>query len=172
MKYEIIDNFLEPREFNALKGSILDIEFPWFAYSGITESKFGKDGKLSQALTKEEHWAFFHLFYQNYQPNSKFFNSLTNLIEKLEIQALLRSKANLYPRTTEVVEHNFHYDFAEPHKSALLSLNTNNGFTILGDGTKIESIENRIVLFDASELHKSTTCSDANYRANIVINWK
>jgi hypothetical protein len=172
MKHEVIDNFLEPREFNALRDSILDIAFPWFAYTGVTEAKFGKDGRLSQALAEEHHWAFFHLFYQNYQPNSNHFNSLASLIEKLEIQALLRIKANLYPRTTEVVEHDFHYDFAEPHKSALFSLNTNNGFTILGNGKKIKSIENRILLFDASELHKSTTCSDKNFRANIVINWK
>ena len=144
MKHTIVDNFLKAEEFQALKNSILSEEFPWFAYSGITHPNFNDTGKL-QALNETKDWAFFHLFYQNHKPNSDYFDILNSLITKLKIKALLRSKANLYPRTTNIEEHKFHYDYKEPNKSAVFSLNTNDGFTILSDGTKVKSIENRIL---------------------------
>ena len=50
-------------------------------------------------------------------------------------------------------------------------MNTCNGFTILDDGTKIDSIENRALLFDPSKLHHSTTCTDEKVRINIILNY-
>ena len=50
-------------------------------------------------------------------------------------------------------------------------INTNNGFTILEDGEKIETKENRMLLFDASKKHKSTTCTDNIYKCNIIFNY-
>lgn len=171
MEHEVIDNFLEESQFKKLQDGVLDVTFPWFVYSGVTEVNHSYDGTLTTALDKAYHWAFFHLFYQNFQPNSPKFDDLHDFIKKLELHSILRIKANLYPRTTEVVEHNFHLDYPYPHKAALLSLNTNNGYTMLEDGEKIESVANRVVFFDASKQHKSTTCSDENFRANIIINY-
>ena len=58
-----------------------------------------------------------------------------------------------------------------PHKGFLFYVNTNNGFTILEDGTKVESIANRALFFDSSKSHKSTTCTDEDIRVNININY-
>jgi len=49
-------------------------------------------------------------------------------------------------------------------------LNTNDGYTIIGD-EKVESIENRLLRFDATKMHHSTTCTDQQYRANINFNY-
>ena len=50
-------------------------------------------------------------------------------------------------------------------------MNTNNGYTEFEDGTKVESVENRIVYFDGSIPHNSSTCTDQKVRAVISINY-
>jgi hypothetical protein len=88
-----------------------------------------------------------------------------------EMKALIRVKGNLYPSTSKLVEHDFHIDFPFKHKGALFSVNTCDGYTKLDDGTKIESIENRLLLFDASKNHASTTCTNTHVRVNINFNY-
>ena len=39
------------------------------------------------------------------------------------------------------------------------------------DGTKIESIENRLLIFDASRMHNSTTTTSFEGRYNINVNY-
>ena len=166
MEYEVIDNFLEPENFKILTDDILCTNsgfsvFPWYAQQGVTVT----DGRNT------DHWNLIHSFYQNYEIQSGFFKHLSDVIDKLQIKSLIRIKANLYPKTDKIIEHDFHADFDFSHKSGLYSLNTNNGCTIMEDGEKIESVANRMIIFDASKLHKSTTCTDENFRANIVFNY-
>ena len=166
MEYEVIDNFLEPEDFKILTDDILSTNsgfsvFPWYAQQGVTVT----DGR------NNDHWNLIHSFYQNYEIQSGFFKHLSDVIDKLQIKSLIRIKANLYPKTDKIIEHDFHADFDFSHKSGLYSLNTNNGCTIMEDGERIESVANRMIIFDASKLHKSTTCTDENFRANIVFNY-
>ena len=67
--------------------------------------------------------------------------------------------------------HNNHVDYPFPHKGAIFYLNTNNGLTILEDKVEVESIENRLLLFDSSKQHKSTTCTDDKCRINVNFNF-
>ena len=39
------------------------------------------------------------------------------------------------------------------------------------DGTKIESVANRVLLFDSSRPHSSTRCTDQKVRVNINLNY-
>ena len=57
------------------------------------------------------------------------------------------------------------------HKAMIYYLNTNNGYTILKDGVKIKSIQNRALFFNPQEEHQSTTCTDLKCRMNININY-
>ena len=50
-------------------------------------------------------------------------------------------------------------------------LNDNDGVTVLNDGTEVESVANRLLLFDASKPHHSTTCTDADRRVNLNFNY-
>ena len=163
MEYEVIDNFLEPEKFKILTDTILGSAFPWY----ITEDIAGSEIEIKN----KDHWAFTHGFYHKHQIHSSFFEQLLVVIDKLQIKSLIRIKANLYPKTDKLIEHDFHIDYEYPHKSGLYSLNTNNGFTITEDEQKIESVANRMIIFDASKFHKSTTCTDENFRANIVFNY-
>ena len=49
-------------------------------------------------------------------------------------------------------------------------MNSNNGYTSINKD-KIESIENRILLFDPSVEHNSVTCTDEKVRLNINFNY-
>ena len=64
-----------------------------------------------------------------------------------------------------------HKDYSFSHSGAILSLNTCDGYTKLKDGTKIDSVANRVLLFDASEEHCSTTTTNVSARINININY-
>ena len=99
------------------------------------------------------------------------YNKITPILEKLDVKALIRVKCNLYPYSEKVHEHEMHSDSDYSHKAALLSINTCNGYTKLEDGTKIDSVANRVLIFDASKPHCSTTCSDTTARFNINFNY-
>ena len=125
---------------------------------------------LEENLKTTSSYYFTHLFYSGLyvDPNSHIFIDILN---QLEVKSLIRIKANLYPSTDNIEYQSEHIDYDYPHKGAIFYLNTNDGFTTLEDGTKIESVENRILLFDPSKPHNSTTCTDNKCRVNVNFNF-
>ena len=162
MNYKIIDNALPQEEFNNIKNNILNPDFPWNLTTVITNEK--------EVLPTHASFYFTHMFWEgfNIEPQSQMFAPLLNL---MECNALMRVKANCYPSTPEVMVHDNHVDFDYPHKGAIFYLNTNNGLTILEDKVEVESIENRLLLFDSSKPHRSTTCTDIKCRINVNFNY-
>lgn len=162
MNYEIIDNFLSDPEFNQISNVMLGTDFPWFMQKGIAyhQSEADYPGTL-----------FTHIFFINNQPNSQLIGLLEPLIREISPKALIRVKANLYPALENYYVHEPHVDHEFPHKGAIFFLNTNNGHTILEDGTKINSVSNRMVYLDTSKPHQSTNCTDQKFRANINFNF-
>jgi len=138
---------------------MLGKDFPWFFNSTITTPDEIVDS-----------YYFTHVFYAR-TINSSFYNILDPIIEKLNANALIRIKGNMHPNVNKFIENNKHIDYDFQHKGAIFYVNTNNGFTILEDGTKIESIENRLLMFDPSKLHNSTNCTDEKCRVNINFNY-
>ena len=111
------------------------------------------------------------MVYVNNAPCSPIYDKLLPVVRKLGGESLIRIKGNLYPNTETLHEHPMHTDFPFSHTSAILYLNTCDGYTKLVDGTKIDSIANRILLFDASKKHCSTTTTNVSARINININY-
>ena len=64
-----------------------------------------------------------------------------------------------------------HIDYDYVHTAAIFSLNSCDGFTMLEDGTRIDSKANRMLIFEGSQLHGSTTTTDSWARCNININF-
>lgn len=159
--YQIIDNCLDTEHFSHIKNVMeSDVGFGWFIAPEINSN--------------DDHNLFYltHTFYAEYEIRSNWFKELlTPILKNLEPKAIIRAKGNLYPGTQSVIKHGKHTDFSYKHKGAIFYLNTNNGVTTLDDGTEIESIENRLLLFDSSLPHSSSTCSDKKYRINININY-
>ena len=162
--YEIIDNFLDESSFTILKTTMLSNDFPWYYNAGV----------LSLSDTRINQYQFTHTFYNNHSVFSQFFEVVTPIIKKINPVALMKVKANLNPRTEEIFEHGYHTDYDNPplnQRTAVFYLNTNNGLTIFEDGTKIESVENRLVSFKTPLLHTGTTCTDINRRVLINFNY-
>jgi len=163
--HKVIDNFLDQKTFDEVKNLIQSQGFPWFLCDKVSSNE--KKGK--------DNYYFFHQFYDKHQgvtqPTSAYFKALLPILNKLEIKSLIRVKANLYTYVGTQIEHGFHTDKTYSHKGAIFSINSNNGYTLLEDGTKIESVENRILLFDPSIKHTSATCTDNVGRINININY-
>ena len=79
-------------------------------------------------------------------------------------------KANLLFKTPTIIEHGYHVDYrTRPHQTAILYLNSNNGYTRFRGGKKITSEKNKLVKFDGSLWHTGSSCTDQQHR--IVINF-
>ncbi len=163
---EVIDNFLPEESFKSLIYHVIECrQFPW-NYNGYVA------GNAEEKLDRYN-WYLTNVVYAidpvhiqpEYDPIDEF------LISHIKMDKLLRAKANLYPGTDKVFEHAPHVDYEYPTKGAILSLNTCDGFTRLEDGTKVDSVANRMLFFDSSTPHNSSTTTNAQTRINININY-
>ena len=154
---EIIDNFLSDSEFDQVFHMIANTEFPWYfgmVVSGVSENKYSQ---------------FTHCFY-NYDQPTHYYPKLRFFREKLKVKSLVRIKANLNPRTQTLEEHNYHIDYTDM-KTAILYLNTCNGYTKFKNGEKVDSVKNRMVIFDSNLEHTGTSCTDQYGRLVINFNY-
>ena len=159
---KIIDDFLSNEDLEDLKCIVLGEKFPWYLNDGVS-------------VPNDGHIQFTHQMYKN----NKFISSYTLggldiFKEKLGFEKILRAKFNLLHHSNEIIEHAFHTDLENPDsnvKTAILYLNTNNGYTIFRNGDKVESVENRLVLFDGHLEHAGSTCTDKRYRAVFNLNF-
>jgi hypothetical protein len=160
--HEIIDNFLPEEKFLKVKNSILNSNFSWNLTPWVSN--------LEENLKVTSSYYFTHLFYSGLFvcPQCDIF---VDILNQLEVKSLIRIKANLYPSTDNIEYQSEHIDCDYPHRGAIFYLNTNDGLTILEDGTKVESVENRILLFDPSKPHNSTTCTNDKCRVNVNFNF-
>lgn len=169
---KVIDNFLESSHLDILKQNIIfNNDFPFYLTSKVAYSN------NDPSHNKKELWNWYgsHLVYEK-KPTSDLYNFIEEtLIKRINdvdpIRALIRIKINFYPFTDTVKEHLSHIDYDFSHKAAIFSLNTCDGFTRITDEIKIDSVENRIFFFDASENHNSSTTSNSHGRFNINLNW-
>jgi len=157
--YEIIDNFLDKESFEKLQTCFMGNLLPWFYQSAVAD----KDD--------EETFYFVHTLYEHYKINSSGWELIQPILTMLKPKALIRIKANMYTNVGEQIEHGWYKDYPDEHKAAIFYINTNNGFTILEDGTKIESVANRMLIINGSNPHRSTTCTDDKIRVNIGFNY-
>ena len=160
MNYEVIDNYLPQEEFEKIRDIMMGTDFPWYYNPKITFTS--KDDKSMY---------FTHAFYKDGLVNSNFFKLVLPLISKLNAKALIRVKGNMYPNIGSSLNNERHIDYEFEHKGAIYYINTNNGPTVLADGTKIDAVANRILFFDPNKLHNSTLCTDQKVRVNININY-
>ena len=176
LSYQIMDNFLDTHEFDFLQTKVMEQEHSWYYGESVAdESKYENEAyfmhlyymdmpeKIKSKLKPE--------FQDRLPTKSESFDLVKPIIRKIDHNYLLRVKANLYGRTKELVHHDNHTDTNFSHKGAILYINSNNGFTVLEDGTEIKSVRNRLLLFDPSKPHHSTSCTDDKRRVNINFNY-
>ena len=161
---KIYDEFLPTSDFEVIQSLLLSDNIPWYYNDSITGSEGGLDA-----------FHFAHPFFNTTNPFDKRKSILSDflfpILTKLSPQHLLRVKANLFPRTSSISLSNFHTDMDLQQLSAIFSINSNNGYTLFKDGTKVDSVKNRLCLFDGHLQHAGSTCTNAKCRVNLNINY-
>ena len=192
MDIKVIDNFLSQSEFEFIRKNTIEREDLQFTFvSNVENVGSGSDDYWS--------WYMIHMVYSKTaspksflmdaidfqevesspladEPQSEIYTNIRDIFvprlkQVANFRSMIRIKINAYPYTNIVKEHKDHIDSDFKHTGAVFSLNTCDGFTKFSDGTKVESVANRIVFFDASKFHHSTTTSNAKLRYNINFNF-
>tara|TARA_B100000427_G_scaffold213977_1_gene178470 strand:+ start:4549 stop:5052 length:504 start_codon:yes stop_codon:yes gene_type:complete len=164
---EIIDNFLPDNNFYHIKNIITSQYFPWCYAPTLKNVETGEINELEHKETQNQ---FVHLFYNFDVPVTEYFQELKCFREKLEVKSLVRIKANLNPCVDKVLEHGYHIDLPDC-TTAVYYLNTCEGYTKFETGEVVESVENRIVIFDSNIKHTGTTTTNPTGRFVINFNF-
>ena len=179
---EIYDNCLDHHVFQDIQNKIFYQNFPWYLEADDRSfHRYHKSPLKNYEVTN--HTQLNHLFYHvndrsewsNYTP---WINPVLNIIST---RAWFRVKANYVaashkPNVSRGWHHdasgdikNNNYDNPWPEcKIAVFYINTNNGYTLLETGDKVESKANRLVIFPNNFLHTAILQTDTPHR--ILIN--
>jgi len=114
---------------------------------------------------------FFNTLCLKNEIKSDFYNVLDPLIKKINPSYIYRVKVNLGTRTSVPVVGGMHSDTEFNNTTAIFYLNNNNGYTIFEDGSKVDSVENRLVVFDSNIMHSGVSQTDSKIRCVINLNY-
>ena len=163
---KIEDNFLAQNDFDRLQTHMMGSDFDWYYMDSI------------DYYDEKDKYQFFHSFYQMCTPEPKSIDILNPILDIIQPISLWRIKANLLTRTSYIIENAFHIDIGGVSEEKLKSwstsifyINNNNGYTKFEDGTKVESVANRMVTFPITMSHTGTSCTDENIRVVINFNY-
>ena len=167
---QVIDNFLPVDVHKHIKEYLIgnSPNFPWY---------FNNNKSADNVLMSDDslnNFQFVHTFYDTCRVTShEYDNIVLPILKVLNPLALIRVKANLTPITASLEKYGWHVDINcnSKHLSAVYYVNSNNGKTIFKDDLEIESVENRIVIFNSSLMHSGTSCTDSKVRCIININY-
>jgi translation initiation factor RLI1 len=164
MEYQIIDNYLSEEKIQNLKNSLMSPNFPYYFQDSV-----------SVFSNTDPKYYFNHSLYYYNSVQSWFYTQIMNpILENLQPKTLLRAKVNCFCREKTNYIHEFHVDDSNPHKVGLLSINTNNGKTILkidNELIEIDSVENRMIIFNGSISHAPMSQTDTKIRVNVNFNF-
>ena len=169
---KVIDNFLPGEEFKTIHDFLMGPCIPWF-YNHYVDYK----DQIFDFFDLDN-YQFVHSFYSgkgidplpNKDEFSEYFPLLDPIGIKLNWGKLLRVKANLNPRTSDIIKRKYHVDVEEKCKTSIFYLNTNNGYTEFESGVRVSSVANRVCIFDSNLKHRGTTHTEPEPQ-RIVVNF-
>lgn len=169
MKYRVFENVLPKQNWASIvdfvgingehKNQASFIYVPHKATAGVEQN----DGYGFQFV----HW----VFDVNGVASQIGFELIRPLIYFLSMSSIVRIKINANPRTPFPSQETFHidHDGNGPFLSAVYYINDNNGGTQFKDGPRIQSIANRLLVFDGDLEHAAVTAIDVKTR--FVVNF-
>ena len=161
---KIIDNVLGEEDFLKIKYFMMN-ECDWY----FSENVVSEQDKVFPYSYFIHNIFQLHENYQFHLSNS--YQLMIPIIKILNPLSIVRIKANMYVNQNNFVEHGNHIDSERSIKAAVYYVNSNNGKTIFESGEEIESVENRLVIFDANHPHRSTNCTDEWRRITVNFNY-
>ena len=166
---KVYDNFLSKEEFIPLQDFLLGEDCPWYFNRFTT---FRPERSIDAAIAAfNEGCKFTHTFWRDMQgPTSPYYDKLLPLLDRCGAKHVVKIKANLLLKTSQVIPHIFHTDTGVDCTTVVYYLNTCDGFTHFEDGSKIETLENRAVIFNSQIPHGGSTTTNADNRVVLNIN--
>ena len=154
---KIIDNFLPEEEFKSIQYLMMGNGFNWFYSKGRVTND---DGSFNMV----------HMFYQpDVGKNSEHINIWNTFMDKVEAKKCTRIKANLTFRTSESELSSYHSVYKDI-KTAIFYINTNNGYTEFENGVRVNSVANRVCIFNSNLNHRGVTHTEGDQQ-RIVVNF-
>jgi hypothetical protein len=162
----IYKDFLPNSKFKEIESYLMSDQIPWFYSPGVVHVPgeysqftftFVREGKIN--CTEEQ------------------IKILKPVVDKLKVKILYRIKANLLTKTEKIVEHGYHTDYEKnTHQcnngsTAILYVNTCNGYTKFKNNKKVMSKKNKLVKFNTSVAHTGSSCTDEERRVVINFNY-
>ena len=167
----LIDDLLSKEKFADISTLLCDPDgiFPWYYF----------DSKVSYANNPLDFndYGFVHSFYSRGRYVSELsqeeVSAINPIYDALGAKQLIKVKANMTMATPSIYEYGMHTDVGHglESKTAVFYLNTNDGYTLFENGSKVESIANRAVIFDEKIRHTGTSCTNAKRRVVLNINY-
>ena len=162
----IIDNFLPEEIFQSIEESFCGEDTAWYFFKTVDY--------IDENDVENDKYQFSHNIWDPSigvcSPN---YDLIAPCLNILNFYSVIRIKANLNVKTiTNKQIGSFHTDTLIPNATtAILYLNTNNGYTLFESGDKVESVRNRIVVFNSQIKHTGVSCTDEKCRVLINFNY-
>jgi hypothetical protein len=154
---KIIDDFLPSYQFKQIVDVLNNNYFPWYYNDGI-------------CYRNDPFYQYKHSFYSSrLNEKSEYLNLWDFTCRKLGVKKLHRIKVNATGRTLFKRNTGFHIDALPCPTTAILYINTCNGYTMFKEGGKVKSVANRMIIFNSNQYHAGVTCTDEKRR--IVVNF-
>ena len=162
----VFDNFLEDKKFLPIFDAMKAPAFPWRMSKILDDTEDNYLTNIQMA----------HMFYDHFSPEDESINLLFPILEAIDPVSILKIKANVLTKTDSIHEHGLHNDIENrldcPFiKTAILYMNTCNGYTKFSNGEQVDSVQNRFVVFPNSLQHTGSTTTNSPFRMVININY-
>ena len=141
----------------SIQSLLMSHEFFWYYSVGCVSHD---DGQYHMA----------HVFYQpKIGVNSEYCRIWKPMMEKIKVSSMERIKANMTFQTSKPVPSAYHSDELGS-KTGILYINTNNGYTEFKNGVRVNSVANRVCIFDSNLQHRGTTHTESS-KQRITVNF-
>ena len=158
---KVIDNFLEEDIFKEIEKILMSDKFPWFYNDFKNDSDDINNFQFTHTVVRG-----------NGEVESKFIQYMKPFFDKLNIKKIFRIKINLTTRTQKSFNHLYHTDVSFKCLTAIFYINSNNGKTIFKNGEEINSVANRMLIFNSNLEHAATSHTDEKTRVVINFNFE
>ena len=176
---KIIDNFLDEESFKKLQSTLLSDTFPWFYNPSKVSTEDQARPSPIKGYESKETSQFIHMFLDD-EHNSNWSNwasVIVPILNRIRPRVWIRLKASLSNINSEPLVGGWHCDKTDEKgpwrdtTTSIFYINTNNGYTMLENGEKIPSLENRLVTFPNNVLHTGVSQTDIKIKITLNLNY-
>ena len=165
--FKIINNFLNNDDFFDILKKISSPEINWFFQSFFLYPDINRQKQLSHILlndlikkkTKDE-----------VEVNKQAMSIIHNLTTKLKAIKVNKAQLKLISKSENIIKFPFEKN-KEDTMTAVLYLNKNNGYTYVEGIGKINSEDNKVVIFPSDTPYFESSSTDEDYKALLTIEY-